>query len=246
MTQKELLVYGSIIVLALVGFKLKRSYFGSGVKPLPNYSQNSRQPPQDSDSPANITGTSNRPDQVTTKADHATTPPRVNTVPHPLTKEVERATANFAKTSGLKVATPAGMPVHQVNLGSGLTALIGRDSSSKTALSVIGYNKPVSSKEVMAFATSGDTDIPNLQGVNAAAVKSTKTVAAIPGSGLNDATLVTAKNSKGEDVYIAFAVRKDQKGTYMVVFSGPNKYFDSNDDLIEGLYNNMRAVDAPR
>lgn len=164
-----------------------------------------------------------------------------------LKKRSEQALETFRKEVFLDIKPPETFDYINLDLDNNMAGIYGLDPISNARVTGIAYAKDVPPDQVINLLKSNSDYLPNLANTK---IKNVGPEIKLPSpsknSGLNPGSLWNGTLSNGEEFAAVFLPREDKRGVYFLMLTGSPSYFKSNDGAFDSLYDNVKALPAPK
>ena len=143
----------------------------------------------------------------------------------------------FAKQTFLKVPLPGHLKYIDVEIEEGVKSIYGYNYHSKEGLTAAARRGPLTMDQVKQYLKEDKDAIPNLNGKKLSNISEVKRIpAAGRKKGIESIEIISADTDKGQKAHVALINRKDKKGSYVFVYTGPPGRVGNNDGYIDQLF----------
>jgi hypothetical protein len=151
---------------------------------------------------------------------------------------------NFIKTFKEKIKLSIELPKNMVfiplDLEDNIAGIYGTSLSGDKNFAILATDQKVRFEEVTEYLESSRESFPMLKNHRLQPDKLID-VRAPESSGLHPLMIIPSTSHNGRSAYVAFAPRKDGKGSYLFIMSAPSPYFDQNESGLELLLESIKT-----
>ncbi len=164
-----------------------------------------------------------------------------------LSERSVEALENFKAEAFIDLKPPETFDYHTLDLDDKMAGIFGYDPVTKAKVTGIAYADDIASDKVIDLLKTNSDYLPNLSDTKILNVgRELKLPAPEKDSGFNSGSMWNGKLANGEEFAAIFLPRQDKKGVYFLMLTGSPSYFESNDGAFDPLYENVKALPAPK
>lgn len=153
------------------------------------------------------------------------------------------AKRRFKKTARVSLSWPQDLSYTEVDGEDGVKTIHGYNPQTGVSLDALARPRPTDLSEIKKYVTQNDLYIPGLNGQKVRGLHKVNGLEEIPKKpGIGSIELLQGSTKSGDKVVFALINREDKKGSYLFVYTGPQKQFDQNDGYFEKLYQDLKVL----
>ncbi len=148
---------------------------------------------------------------------------------------------DFQETIHLKLNFPPHLHYITLDFEDDVGVVYGRSIDGKESFAVLATSRKVTVNQVLGYLQETSASLPMLKGHR---FQPDKAMNYTPSSstGLGAVTIIPSTDVNGKGLYAVFAPRADEKGNYLFMMEAEKKYFDANEEGLEKMLQEMKAV----
>ncbi len=147
---------------------------------------------------------------------------------------------NFKKKIHLEMGFPVTLDYIEFDLDDNVAAILGTGNNGKKHFGVLATNQKVSLETALNYLRD-NTQAFDFVGKHKFLPEKMVTVKAPESTGLKDLQIVPSTTHKGQGLYVAFAPRKDGKGSYLFMMEAPSYEFVQNEEGLEKMLETVKT-----
>ena len=153
----------------------------------------------------------------------------------------------FTTVSRIKANFPEDMDFVPIDIEDGMASIYGYNQHTGTGLTAVAREGTTTTQEVKQYIKEFPQALPNLNGKKIKSIGITrKDSKAKRIEGVDSIELTQGELSSGERIAFAVVNRKDEKGSYIFVYSGPKSQIDNNEGYLDEIYRTLRVLPADK